>query len=102
LVSNPGDSVSEVVQLLFYQRGKKPKSKTNRKNKQKTKPKPNKNPKLKWNLNPSASNSSSVIVSSKEEKKTKKKESGDSFVNVYLRLQLICPLLAASCCWRLY
>jgi hypothetical protein len=33
--------------------------------------------------------SSSVIVSSKE----KKKESGETFVNVYLRLQLTCHLL---------
>jgi hypothetical protein len=32
----------------------------------------------------------------------KKEESGDSFVNVYLRLQLACHLLSASCCCRLY
>jgi hypothetical protein len=32
----------------------------------------------------------------------RKKESGDSFVNVYLMLQLICLLLLASCCCRLY
>jgi hypothetical protein len=74
---------------LSHQRGKKQKNKTN---KQKTKQ--NKNPKLKCNtvsVSPSASSSSSVIVSSKEEKKRRKKESGDSFVNVCLRLQLTCP-----------
>jgi hypothetical protein len=32
----------------------------------------------------------------------KKRESGDSFVNVYLRLKLTCHLLSASCCFRLY
>jgi hypothetical protein len=32
----------------------------------------------------------------------RKKGSGDSSVNVYLRLWLTCLLLSASCCWRLY
>jgi hypothetical protein len=32
----------------------------------------------------------------------KKKETGDSSVNVYLRLWLICPLLSACCWWRLF
>jgi hypothetical protein len=60
-------------------------------------------PKFKCNtvsISPSASSPSSVVVSSKEE--VKKKESGDSFVNVYLRLQLTCHLLSAICCCRLY
>jgi Fe-S-cluster containining protein len=48
---------------------------------------------MQYSFRPSACSSSSVVVSSKEEKK-KEKESGDSSVNVYLRLQLTCPLLA--------
>jgi hypothetical protein len=32
--------------------------------------------------------------------KGKKMESGDSFVNVYLRLWLTCHLMSAICCWR--
>jgi hypothetical protein len=46
----------------------------------------------------SACRYSSIVVSSKEGRK--KKESGDSSVNGYLRLQLTCPLLSACCCWR--
>jgi hypothetical protein len=49
-------------------------------------------------VSPSAS---SVVVSSKEEEKKKRRESGDSFVNVCLRLQLTCLLLSAICCFRL-
>jgi hypothetical protein len=49
-------------------------------------------------VSPSAS---SVVVSSKEEEKKKRRESGDSFVNVCLRLQLTCLLLSAICCCRL-
>jgi hypothetical protein len=94
--------------VIVSSKGKKTKNKTNRqteKTNKKTKIKQNKNPKFKCNtvlVSPSASSPSSVIVSSKEEKKRKKKESGDSSVNVYLRLQLTCPLLSASCCWKLY
>jgi hypothetical protein len=51
-------------------------------------------------VSPSVSSPSSVIVTSKDEKK--KKESGDSFVNVHLRLRLICQLLSVSCCCRLF
>jgi hypothetical protein len=51
----------------------------------------------------SVSPSASGVVSSKEEKKKKRKEreSGDSFVNVYLRLRLTWLLLSAICCCRL-
>jgi hypothetical protein len=48
-------------------------------------------------VSPSAS---SVVVSSKEEKQNRG-ESGDSFVNVYQRLQLTCLLLSAIGCCRL-
>jgi hypothetical protein len=68
----------------------------------KNKNKQTKYPKFKCNtvsVSPSASSPSSVLVSSKEKRK---KKSGDSFVNVYLRLQLTCHLLTASCCCRLY
>jgi hypothetical protein len=74
---NPGDGVSEVVQSLSHQRGKKKQNtKQTEKTSKKPKPKPNqnKNPKFKWNFNPSASSSSSVFVSSKEEKKREKKK----------------------------
>jgi hypothetical protein len=53
-----------------------------------------KNPKFRFNtvlVSLSACSSSSVIVSAK---------SGDSFVNVYLKLQLTCHLLSAICCYR--
>jgi hypothetical protein len=87
---------------LSHQRGKKkPTNKTNKK----TKTKQTKYLKFKCNtvsVRPSAYSSSSVIVSSNEEEKKKEKWSGDSAVNVYLRLQLTCLLLSASCCWRLY
>jgi hypothetical protein len=72
-------------------------------------------------VSPSASSpglrSSSVVVLSKEEKKNpkfnsntvsvtsegkKKKQSGDSFMDAYLRLWLTCHLLSAICYCRLY
>jgi hypothetical protein len=64
-------------------------------------------PKFKCNtisISLSACHCSSVVLLSKEEqkKKEKKKGSGDSSVNVCLRLQLTFPLLSACCCWRLY
>jgi hypothetical protein len=43
-----------------------------------------------------------VSSKDKEKKKKEKKESGDSFVNFYLRLWLICHLLSAFCYCRLY
>jgi hypothetical protein len=41
------------------------------------------------------------VLLSHQRKRKKKKESGDSFVNVYLRLWLTCLLLSAICCCRL-
>jgi hypothetical protein len=42
-----------------------------------------------------------VLSLSHQRKRGKKKESGDSFVNFYLRLGLTCLLLSAICCCRL-
>jgi hypothetical protein len=79
---------------LSHQREKSPKNKK--------KQNITKYPKFKCNtfsVSLSACRYSYVVVSSKEEKK---KESGDISVNVYLRLQITCPLPSASCCCRLY
>jgi hypothetical protein len=52
-------------------------------------------PKIKCNTVSVSPSASSVVVSSKEEKK-KKGDSGDSFVNFYLRLWLTCLLCQPS------
>jgi hypothetical protein len=43
-----------------------------------------------------------LLLSHQRMKRTTTKESGDSFVNVYLGLQLTCHLLSAFCYCRLY
>jgi hypothetical protein len=90
--------------VVFSPNGKKPNqskpNKTTQKQKQKN---TTKCPKFRCDtvsVSFSAYRFSSVVVSSKGERE--KKESGDSSVNGYLRLQLTCLMLSACCCWRLY
>jgi hypothetical protein len=80
-------------------KGKKTrKTKQNNNNKKNT----TKCPKFKCNTVSISFQHAGVVQLLSHQRKGEKKESGDSSVNGYLRLQLTCPLLSACCCWRLY